>query len=376
MGTYLFINSAKFWGGGEQWFLQCARELDRRGHRVTVAGRRGGVFLSRIAEAELDTLPLVLGADFSPQDMWRLRRWLIVHEPQAVLGNFTRDIRLIGRTVRWTQDVATPVYWITGSILLKQTRRHRRLVQRYVDRFIVPSQALKEEMLQFAYVDRAAVEVLPIGLDLRQWPAPRAAEIAATRESMDIPEGRVMVGVFARLESRKGHRTLLEAWKTVQNEFTDGALWVVGTGSAEAELRAFVAARGIARVKFVGFIKNVRKVMLACDLVVQPSLYEPFGMTLLEAMACAKPVLCTRVGGMPEVVVADETALIVPPDEAMQLAEGLRALLSNPVHRAELGAAGRRRVEEEFTLAVMVNRLEDILGRSTRSTRRAVGGHS
>ncbi len=326
---------------------------------MTVAGRRGGVFLERIREAGLDILPLSLAADFAPLDMWRLRRWLIVHEPRAMLCNFTRDVRLAGRTMRYVRGLYLLLFWVTGSILLKKTRRHRKLVKKYVDHFIVPSQALKDEMLGFDYVDRATVEVLPIGVDLKLWPAPVAADISTARKNLGID--RLVVGVFARLEPRKGHLSLFEAWGAVRSEYPESELWLVGTGSAEEEWRQLVRERGIGGVKFVGFVKNVREVMLACDIVVQPSLYEPFGITLLEAMACAKPVLCTRVGGMPEVVEENETAFLVPPDSPDDLAAALLELLHNSPCRSGFGAAGRRRVEQHFTLPIMVDKLEEML---------------
>jgi glycosyltransferase involved in cell wall biosynthesis len=361
LNTYLFINSAKFWGGGEQWFLQCARELARRGHRVTVAGRRDGIFLQQIGEAGLHTLPLSLAADFAPLDMLRLRRWLIVHEPQAVLCNFTRDVRLAGRTLHHTHGIYSVLFWVMGSILLKDTRRHRQLVTRYVDHFIVPSESLKTELLAFSYVNRPTVEVLPIGLDLRQWPDPSPEDVATVRRQCGITDDRMIVGAFARLEPRKGHHSLLLAWETVHHHFPDAELWLVGAGSAEREWRELVRSRDIRGVKFMGFVKNVREVMPACDIVVQPSLYEPFGITLLEAMACAKPVVCTRVGGMPEVVAENETAFLVPPDAPAALAGAVLELMNNPTCRTGFGRAGRGRVEELFTLARMADRLEEML---------------
>jgi len=328
---------------------------------VTVAGRSRGVFLERIAEAGLVTLPLGLSSDFAPRDILSLRRWFIVHEPHTLLCNFTRDVRLAGWTLKHTHGIHSALFWVMGSILLKDTRRHRRLVEKYVDQFIVPSEALKNELTAYSYVNESTVNVLPIGLDLRQWPAPTANEVSAARGRCGIDDDRIVVGVFARLESRKGHRSLLEAWGSVRERHAAAELWIVGTGSAESELRELVKGRRIPGVKFVGFVKNVRETMLASDIVVQPSLYEPFGITLLEAMACAKPVLCTRIGGMPEVVKENQTALLVPPDSPPDLAVALMELVHNQSRREEFGHASRQRLEEHFTLSVMADRLEEML---------------
>jgi len=270
-------------------------------------------------------------------------------------------VRVVGWAWQLCRNIETRLFWITGSILLKDTRRHRRLVQRYVDRFVVPSKALKREMLVFGYVDPDKIDVLPIGLDLDLWPAPTPEEIAAARAQAGISDNRLIVGVFARLEPRKGQQLLIEVWDRVRTGFPTAELWLVGIGSAEDEWRQKVREQGINGVKFVGFAENVRDLMLACDIIAQPSLYEPFGITLLEAMACAKPVLCTSAGGMPEVVEEDRTALVVTPGIPDELSDALRSLLGDESRRSALGTAGRHRVEEHFRLEIMIDRLEELL---------------
>lgn len=341
--------------------MQCARELAKRGYEVTVAGRRRGLFLQRIADAGLEILPLSLASDLTFGDVRRVRQWIATRCPNAMLCNFTRDVRVAKRAIRHDPGAETALVWITGSILLKKTRRHRLLVQRHVDRFIVPSRALKNEMLAFDYVPPAAIEVLPIGLELEKWPEPSTEDVDAARSRVGISKEQLVVGVFARLEPRKGQPSLFEAWGAVRMKHPATELWLVGTGSAEEEWRRLVRVRSIEGVKFVGFAANVRELILACDVVVQPSLYEPFGMTLLEAMACKKPVLCTRVGGMPEVVIEGLTALVVAPDAPRELAHALCLLLGDQPRRTALGVAGRRRVEQHFKLDTMIDRLETIL---------------
>ncbi len=98
--SLLFVNSIKFWGGGEQWFLQCAQSLRDRGYPVCVAGRRGGAFLERMAAAGLPTLPLKMGSDFAPRDLLTLRHWIGKNRVSHILCNLTRDIRIAGIATR------------------------------------------------------------------------------------------------------------------------------------------------------------------------------------------------------------------------------------------------------------------------------------
>ena len=100
--------------------------------------------------------------------------------------------------------------------------------------------------------------------------------------------------------------------------------------------------------------------MASLDILVQPSLRETFGRVLIEAMASRKPVIATRVGGMPEIVVDGESGLLVPPEDPPALAAAILSLLQDPAHVRAMGEAGRCRVEEHFSLPRRTRRLEAI----------------
>jgi len=91
-------------------------------------------------------------------------------------------------------------------------------------------------------------------------------------------------------------------------------------------------------------------VMASLDILVQPSQRETFGRTLIEAMATRKPVIASRVGGMPEVVGDQESGLLVPEEDPQSLATAIIALLQDPARARQMGEAGRRRVEQFFSL--------------------------
>jgi glycosyltransferase involved in cell wall biosynthesis len=349
----LFVNSIKFWGGGEQWFLQAAKALAQRGYEVCIAGRRDGVFLERIRAEGLPTLPLEMSSDFSLADYRQLRRWLGGHQNVRILCNLTRDVRLAGPASRGLPK--RRILWIMGSILLRSRWRDRFWTRRYVNRFVVPSQALARELMALDFIDQHQVEVLPIGLDLAKW-----AESEVSVSPPPLPDiGCPIVGVFGRLEKRKGHDVLLSAWSSVVERVPNARLWVAGTGAEQDRLQALARSFGD-RVRFWGHVADIPPLMSAVDLVVQPSLYEPFGITLLEAMACAKPIVCTDVGGMPEVV-DQSCAVIVPPHDPEALGDAVAALLADEARRNQMGEAGRQRVETQFSLDVMIDQLESLL---------------
>lgn len=202
-------------------------------------------------------------------------------------------------------------------------------------------------------------------------------EATAIRQSYGAGSGPV-VTVVGRLNHRKGHAVLFDA--LVRLKARDGLepiVLVVGSGPLESELRASAAGMGLGRVEFFGSRERVFPWYLAADLAVVPSLVEPFGLVAAEAMACARPVVASGVGGLREIVVDGETGLLVPPKDPESLAGAISSLLSDPSRASAMGARGRVRFESEFTQDAMIRRWEGhyagALGRSgARRERRVV----
>jgi glycosyltransferase involved in cell wall biosynthesis len=139
--------------------------------------------------------------------------------------------------------------------------------------------------------------------------------------------------------------------------------------STVAELQAAAAERGVDHlVTFEGFRADVAQVMADLDVFVLPSLWEGFGLVLLEAMAAGRPVVASAVGPIPEIVVDGVTGLLVPPGDPAALAEAVIKLLRDPELAAAFGRAGRARAERELRLDTMVERTEalydELLGRA------------
>lgn len=353
------INAIKFWGGGEQWYWQVATGLRDRGHAVTIAGRRDGVFLERFDNSGIPTLPLRMQSDYGPGDVLTLRRWLKSHSPVAVICNLTRDVRLVGLAASGLPGVR--IIWAMGSILIRNRWRDRSLVSRSVDRIVVPSESLAAELRGLGYILPSIISVVPIGLDLDLWGA-----IPPRHSTNGEDGGSPIAGVFGRLEARKGHRFLLDAWTGVCSRYPQAVLWIVGTGSEETVLHEQARALGLEdRIRFWGFQSDVRTILTKVDLVVQPSLYEPFGIILLEAMACGRPIVCTTAGGMPEVV-DKACARLVPPGDPQALESEIIRVLGDRERSSAMGEAGRRRVEEQFGLPLMLDRVESVIAQVMR----------
>ena len=180
------------------------------------------------------------------------------------------------------------------------------------------------------------------------------------RAQLGWPAGAPVVGAVGRLEPVKGFHLLLEALAELQEP--PGPAWslpprlvVVGDGSQRAELERRAGAPDLAgRVHFAGYREDAWRAPGGFDVLVMPSLQEAFPLACLEAMAAGRPVIASRVGGLPEMVEDGRTGLLVPPGDARAVAEALRRMLPDPAAARRMGAAARARFLDQFHVDRMV----------------------
>jgi glycosyltransferase involved in cell wall biosynthesis len=164
-------------------------------------------------------------------------------------------------------------------------------------------------------------------------------------------EGDPVVGILAGLRREKDHSTLLRAARIVINEMPRVRFLIIGDGPLRPQLEALCTELRItSNVHFGGARSDVARLLRAIDVFTLTSTTECFPISVLEAMACARPAVCTAVGGIPEMVSQGETGYLVPLKNPHQLAARLASLLSDPQTAHRMGRAGRARIEAEFNL--------------------------
>lgn len=218
--------------------------------------------------------------------------------------------------------------------------------------------------------DAHKIVVLPIGVDTKHFaPAPQA-------EPSEAP----IILFLANLWRRKGIFTLLDAFAQVVEKIPNCRLLIAGDGDERAEVERRVAASPHqAQIEMVGRVTRADAPTLLRDCTVYclPSYGEPFGITVLEAMACAKPVVATNAGGLKHLLPA-EGGHKVPPGDAAALAQALIEVLSSPELQAEMGRHNRRAIESFYNWERVIDRLEDVyeavIARRPPIVARASGG--
>jgi glycosyltransferase involved in cell wall biosynthesis len=226
--------------------------------------------------------------------------------------------------------------WITHGYL-----RIESLLAR-LGRVVTPSRAMARFLVERG-MPRGRISVIPSGVSVR-------------RERGSPLRRPARVGTAANLEPWKGIDTLIEACARVPVPLR---LEIWGDGSSRRELERLAASRGVDAV-FHGRVGDASGMMTELDVFALPSRAENLPISLLEAMAAAVPVVATRVGGIPEIVTADDTGLLVEPDDPVGLAAAIGRLVADEDCRLKVAAAGARAVAERFEARSVAARLVDL----------------
>lgn len=345
-------------GGGEVQLLALVRGLLARGSvRVTVVCAVG----SRL-EQECRSLPGVdvVPVSFAPADLplfaRRLNRLLtdvdIVQGTGFLTNLLARSAgRLMGALVVNAVHVVPGASRFDGGSNLGVAMRS--MLDRYrrgrVHAFVAVSGAVAAA-LEATGVDPARILVIPNGVDVE------GLRHAASSAVIHREDSAFRMGFFGRLEPIKGCDYAIRAVAKLRERQYDVRLKVAGSGSQDASLRSLAAELDVSdRVDFLGTVPSVAPHMASCDVVVVPSLSEAFGLTAAEALALGVPVVASKVGGLPEVVVDGVTGLLVPPADASAIADAVAALVDAPELASQMGGQGSAMVSTRFSTTAMVD---------------------
>jgi glycosyltransferase involved in cell wall biosynthesis len=253
---------------------------------------------------------------------------------------------------------ARVVYTIHGAITSARRSTARFLKLGVVQEVVFVSAHARSVGRAAGLVDDAHVHTIQNGVDLG---ACEHGDGRAVRRAHGIPEDARVCGIVARLTEAKDHANLFAAVAIARESIPSLHCLVVGDGELREALERDVAGRGLsAAIRFTGARENVRDYLAAMDVFVLSSVTEGLAMTLLEAMAAARPIVATRVGGNAEAVKDGVTGVLVPPSDAPALAHAIVAMLENPAAARSMGDAGRERALREFSLDAMRARYQAV----------------
>jgi glycosyltransferase involved in cell wall biosynthesis len=337
--------------GGETQVMGLTAELLRAGHRAELVCDPAGELWRRAQAAGIRCHPLRVrnsidvAAGLRLRALLRANRFDVAHFHTArahALAPFARG--------------AARALIVTRRMDYRPNRIFARwLFNRAVDGVAAISPAVADA-LESAGVPRAGIAIIPSGVDCERFRPPTASERRTARARFALEESAAVVGAIGALESRKGHRELIDAMAALKTARPLICV-IAGDGGLRGELAAQIDRLGVAhKVRLLGRLEDPRELLWALDIFAMPSLKEGLGVAALEAMACGLPVVASRTGGLADLIEDGRTGMLVAPGAAGALADGIAALADAPARRVKIGSAAAARVRSYYTMAAMAER--------------------
>ena len=319
-----------------------------------------------------------LGREISPlRDLvatLRLAR-LIRRERPDILHTHTAKAGTVGRVAALLAGAKGPpivVHTFHGHVLRGYFGPLRSLFFRMLERWlagrttalIAVSPQVRDDLVSLRVAPPERFVVIRLGIELDERVAGSRGGRLESRRYLGIPPDRFAVGWIGRMTAVKRTEDVLVAFKRLRDGGVDACLCMVGDGPDRPQLERRAHDLGIVKdTLFLGYQEDVAPYYAAFDALVLPSSNEGTPVSAIESLAAGRPVVATRVGGVPDVVAEGEDGFLVEPGDTDELAERLTQLARDPALRERMGEAGRRRVLPRYA----VERLVDDIDRLYRS---------
>jgi glycosyltransferase involved in cell wall biosynthesis len=351
----------RFMAGAGSVALRGALALDPDRYEIIFVTGEGDRLVRQARDAGFEVLLMPrLRSDIAPADDRRtladlracLRGFDVVHTHSAkagVLGRTAAHDAQVGRIVHTFHGFPFHQFqsWLRRTAYIQIERR----VGRFTDVFLAVGPAVAAEAITRGIAPPERVRTIGIGADMAA-PAPGAPDRAEARRLLSVPPGMRVVGTVGRLAFQKAPDDFVVALAALARDDVFG-VWI-GGGELRAKTERLAARHGLrGRMCFTGERSDVAALLPGLDVFAMASRYEGLPCAVVEAMTAGLPVVATAVNAVPNVVIAGETGLLVPPGRPELLARAVRYLLDNPAVAARLAATARGHLGEDLTQAAL-----------------------
>src|SRR5436190_5268794 len=359
----LHVDTARSWRGGQNQVLLTVNGLREIGQRAALVAHPDGELRRRASEG-LELIPIAPRTEVDLTAAWRFSRAVRKLRPDVVHAHDPHGVAMAALALSFAGGAPAPVlvasrrvdFHLKGNSL-------SRWKYRQVDCFITASEAIRQMLVADGIPSSRTVTVHE-GIDVEH---AEAAPRVNLHEAFWLPHHAPIVGNVAALVPHKGQRYLVDAAHLVVQEVPDARFVILGEGELREHLERQVREYRLEKhVLLPGFRADVLGCIKGFDLFVMSSVTEGLGTSLLDAMACGRPIVATRAGGISEIVEEGVNGALVQPRDAASLAAAIVRALKDEGWRRRMGEAGLARVRERFTVDRMVEQTAAVYRRIRR----------
>lgn len=350
----LIINEEKNWGGAEVYTLNLSQTLQKRGlYTVIVVNSNSKIKEKLKVSIPVEEVPmrneLDLEAILKIKSLISKHKINIVHthtQRDHVLASFAAKSLAVKNIFR-----SQHIHYPNGCSMLAKMAYNKLTTN-----IFCVSNSIKNNLLN-SLIKKELLQVIYTGIDSEEFEPYLNDRNFRLREG--ISDDTIAIGCVGNLFPTKGQDYLIKAVKIVSLKYPNLLLYLAGHGNQRPILEKLAKDLEISKkVKFLGFRDDVPPIVSSMDIMAVPSVWEePAGLSNIEAMFMRKPLVASRVGGIPELVNDGKTGLLVRPKDENELAQGLIKIIENPEFGKTMGENGHLRVKQNFTHEKMTDRV-------------------
>jgi len=345
----LLVSAKKRWAGVLTWYVSISRKLEVDGHKCFIVSAKHSDFTKNCPD-DINITPHKYGFNYNPWTMLFFYRFLKKHEIDLVVTNIKREVIFGGIPAK-----------LLGIPVIRRIGNERdfigceKLETKYISKEIFVCNYTREKAINdYKWLVSEKTTVIHTG---KKIPDFSAEEISVKRRSWNAESDEIIIGISDRLSEAKGIHILIRAFSDLLNEFKNIRLVITGKGNYEPELKKLVTELKIEpHVHFAGFTTGVMLSASAYDIAVLSSFFESFPNTVVEYLACGKPVVCTDAGGVKEIVKDNFNGFIIEKENKEQLVSALRKLISDKELRKKFSENALETVRKGFTEEIMYDK--------------------
>ncbi|NOZ68482.1 MAG: glycosyltransferase family 4 protein [Deferribacteres bacterium] len=353
-------------GGQERRVLSEAAGLLERGHYVAIACRQHARIKDEALRLGIDVHVLPFKKLYDIASIIRLTGLLREEKFDVVNTHSGVDSWIGGIAAKFA---GIPLLVRTRHLNLPLRRNPLNFIHYLPDMYITCGEDMRSNLVSRCGFPGDRVVSIPTGISIKRFNVKRDKK-AGLKYGLDA-DCPVITNVGI-LRSVKGHEVTLKAVKTVVESVPDARFLIVGDGPRKEALENMAAGLGISgHVIFTGFVEDIPGIYSFSDVAVLTSWSEGLPQSLLQAMAAGVPVIATRVGGVPEVVIHGRTGMLVEPGDHKALAEGIIKILNDPGLSMQLAGNARDTIVNEHSVTHMIDKIEGLYERLLRQKKGA-----
>ena len=362
----LFIITSSGIGGAEKILYYTATGLDYNKYDISVCSLKNKGEIARALEKQgievcclhMGGRESFLGCLSSIIALIRLFPYLVRIRP-TIVHSFLFRANILARIAGYLTGIPIIISSVRVMGGEKKYFHYVEMITSFmVDHYVTVSESVKRYIIDKSKISAEKISVIYNGVNIK-------SQDNSYEQNPKMPfkiedKDRILMTV-GRLHKQKGHCYLIQAVSKVRKEFPNVKLLVTGEGEEENNLKKLVKTLDLMNeVIFAGLSSDIERILPMAELFILPSLWEGLPNALLEAMAAGKPVVATKVGGIPEIVVHGETGVLIPPRDTDALAIAIIDLLQNRLKAKDMGEAARIRAGKRFSIYKMIEKTENL----------------